>query len=208
VKRKLKAVGMDGICKIWKKSIKMDIKKAPGATGDYHTNLTSKARTLVEHLGSKDSTYRFGFLHVKAVDDAGHDKNVNLKVKFLEEIDGMVLEIINLLEPLSENQSFMIVITGDHSTPVLYGDHSCEPVPFLICSLNRFYKKKSLENKKNIKKRKLSMEESSLITEWEKLHELDHVKEFNEISCVSGVLGRFPGQEILPLIKRFRNFID
>ena len=29
--------------------------------------------------------YSFGFLHVKAVDDAGHDRNVKLKVVSLQE---------------------------------------------------------------------------------------------------------------------------
>jgi hypothetical protein len=29
-------------------------------------------------------------------------------------------------------QRFMVVVTGDHSTPVLFGDHSLEPVPFAV----------------------------------------------------------------------------
>jgi hypothetical protein len=51
-----------------------------GATGDYHTNLSAKKDALVQHLTPVDSNYTFGFLHVKAVDDAGHDKNRELKV--------------------------------------------------------------------------------------------------------------------------------
>ena len=51
-----------------------------GATGDYHTNLSAKKVALVKHLTPVDSNYTFGFLHVKAVDDAGHDKNRELKV--------------------------------------------------------------------------------------------------------------------------------
>ena len=51
-----------------------------GATGDYHTNLSAKKDALVQHLTPVDSSYTFGFLHVKAVDDAGHDKNRELKV--------------------------------------------------------------------------------------------------------------------------------
>lgn len=30
---------------------------------------------------------------------------------------------------------YTIIVTGDHTTPSLYGDHSCEPVPFCISSL-------------------------------------------------------------------------
>ncbi len=49
-----------------------DIVDAPGATGDYHTDLLSKGRTGVHTLVTQD--YDFGFVHVKAVDDAGHDR--------------------------------------------------------------------------------------------------------------------------------------
>jgi 2,3-bisphosphoglycerate-independent phosphoglycerate mutase len=51
-----------------------------GATGDYHTNLGAKKDALIRLLTPPDASYSFGFLHVKAVDDAGHDKNRGLKV--------------------------------------------------------------------------------------------------------------------------------
>lgn len=59
-------------------TVGMDIIKVEGATGDYHTNFQAKADAVVENLTS--SKYDFGFLHIKAVDDAGHDRNVPLKV--------------------------------------------------------------------------------------------------------------------------------
>jgi len=68
-------------------NLKFDIVQAPGATGDYHTNLESKFRTALQTITDSTLGYQFGFIHIKAVDDAGHDKNVSLKLKFLEEID-------------------------------------------------------------------------------------------------------------------------
>jgi len=59
-------------------SLEMDLIMAPGATGDYHTNLNSKADTALKTFQTRQ--YDFGFVHVKAVDDAGHDKNVEEKV--------------------------------------------------------------------------------------------------------------------------------
>lgn len=59
-------------------SLGFDLVKAPGATGDYHSNLLAKADTALELLGHGD--YDFGFVHVKAVDDAGHDRDVQKKV--------------------------------------------------------------------------------------------------------------------------------
>lgn len=60
-------------------SLGFDLIKAPGATGDYHTNLLAKADTAVSTLAQGD--YDFGFVHVKAVDDAGHDRDVAKKVR-------------------------------------------------------------------------------------------------------------------------------
>lgn len=41
---------------------------------------------------------------------------------------GLVLQELN--QRLDE--SYTVVVTGDHTTPALYGDHSCEPVPFCV----------------------------------------------------------------------------
>ncbi len=83
-----------------------------GATGDYHTNLSAKKDALVRNLTPIDAAYSFGFLHVKAVDDAGHDKNRSLKVlnfawcrfrshnwqkvEFLSRIDTMIGELMKV----------------------------------------------------------------------------------------------------------------
>lgn len=56
-------------------------------TGDYRTDLCAKGQAAVDTLTAAASPYEFGFVHVKAVDDAGHDRNTDLKVHFLEEVD-------------------------------------------------------------------------------------------------------------------------
>lgn len=56
----------------------MDILQVDGATGDYFTDFTAKGNAAVKALGNE--AYDFGFLHIKAVDDAGHDRNVDYKV--------------------------------------------------------------------------------------------------------------------------------
>ncbi len=48
-------------------------------TGDYRTQLSAKAKAIADALIHKG--YDFGFLHVKAVDDTGHDKLPMLKVR-------------------------------------------------------------------------------------------------------------------------------
>ena len=77
-------------------------------------------------------TCKFAFFHIKAVDEASHDGNINHKIDLIESIDrirgGIIEKLINEF-PFDE---FRIVITGDHSTLCRIGEHSCEPVPFLI----------------------------------------------------------------------------
>jgi 2,3-bisphosphoglycerate-independent phosphoglycerate mutase len=39
------------------------------------------------------------------------------------------------------DNDFIICVTGDHTTPTYFGDHSYEPVPILICLLSNFLEK-------------------------------------------------------------------
>ncbi|CAI5458911.1 unnamed protein product [Closterium sp. Yama58-4] len=93
--------------------------------------------------------YEFAFLHIKAVDDAGHDKAVDLKVRALEAVDRMVGQLAHRLwlvqregereeEQQQQRLRFCLCVTGDHSTPILYGDHAEDPVPLAICDLSDF----------------------------------------------------------------------
>lgn len=51
-----------------------------GVAGDYRTQFHKKAEAIASAMA--DGGYRFGMLHVKAVDDTGHDRQVVLKVQF------------------------------------------------------------------------------------------------------------------------------
>jgi 2,3-bisphosphoglycerate-independent phosphoglycerate mutase len=59
-------------------SFGVDAVEAPGATGFYTSDFSSKAATMARCL--THGGYSFGFLHVKAVDDTGHDRMVAMKV--------------------------------------------------------------------------------------------------------------------------------
>ncbi len=49
-----------------------------GATGYYDSNLNGKAEMAAMKLTYED--FDFGFVHVKATDDAGHDMDHDVKV--------------------------------------------------------------------------------------------------------------------------------
>ena len=102
---------------------------APGATGGLDTDLASKAKTALSALEKLD----YVFIHVKGTDNAGHDKDAAAKTKFIERIDA------ELISPLMERidwKTTHLAFTGDHTTPIDYGDHTAEPVPVLFVGPN------------------------------------------------------------------------
>ncbi len=57
-------------------SVKMDLlDDVEGMTGYYDSNLDGKMERAAREVIQNENGYDFGFVHIKAVDDAGHDKN-------------------------------------------------------------------------------------------------------------------------------------
>ena len=52
-----------------------------GMTGYYDSNLEGKCLRAGKEFIENKNKYDFGFVHVKAVDDAGHDKNEKIKIE-------------------------------------------------------------------------------------------------------------------------------
>lgn len=44
---------------------------------------------------------------------------------------------------VSHQRDYVVVVTGDHTTPTILGDHSYHPVPIAIASLNHVLKQKA-----------------------------------------------------------------
>lgn len=98
-----------------------------GATGLADTNYEGKAAAAIEALRSSD----FVFLHVEASDEAGHDGDLDLKIKTIENLDHRLVEpIYNELKTWDE--PVCIALMPDHPTPVELRIHVSEPVPFAI----------------------------------------------------------------------------
>ena len=71
------------------------------------------------------------FLHVEASDEAGHDGDVDLKVKTIENLDSRMIGPI-YEEVKNWDETVQIAILPDHYTPVELRVHVGEPVPFII----------------------------------------------------------------------------
>ena len=63
-----------------------------GATGDYHSNYINKGQAAFEQLTKNQQN--FGFIHIKSVDEAGHDKSIELKIKSIKKTDDMIKHIV------------------------------------------------------------------------------------------------------------------
>ncbi|MCU0637364.1 MAG: hypothetical protein MUE87_01885 [Methanothrix sp.] len=105
----------------------LEVIDVPGATGNIDTNYEGKVRAALEALKSCE----FVYLHIEAPDEAGHEGNVDLKVKAIELFDERVVgPIVEGLEKSGE--SWRALLLPDHSTPISIKTHSSDPVPFVI----------------------------------------------------------------------------
>ena len=76
------------------------------------------------------------------------DEDVLLpQVQYLECVDVMIKQLVRRLHQAEANGQgqYAICVTGDHSTPVLFGDHSHEPVPFTISHIRHVVSYLSLD---------------------------------------------------------------
>ncbi len=93
-----------------------------GATGGIDTNLENIKNGIIE-TASKD--YNFMLINVDGADEAGHDGQMEEKVKFIEKVDSIIGELMKI-------EDVYFILTADHSTPISTMDHTGDPVPIVI----------------------------------------------------------------------------
>ncbi len=105
----------------------LKIVKVPGATGLADTNYEGKAQAAIDALQHDD----FVFVHVEATDEAGHDGDLDLKLKAINYLDQRLIKpIFQAVEQM--DKPVCMAVLPDHPTPVELRIHVNEPVPFLI----------------------------------------------------------------------------
>lgn len=96
-----------------------------GATAYYDTNYEGKADAAVSALSRGAD---IAIVHVEAPDEAGHEGNLEEKIKAIENIDARLLG--RLLDKIEGD--FRIAVLPDHYTPVSTRKHEMGAVPFAI----------------------------------------------------------------------------
>ena len=130
----------------------LEVIDVEGATGLYDTNYEGKAHAALEALKTND----FVYLHVEASDEAGHEGDVDLKIRTIENLDKRAIGI--LFEELQKwDEPVASAVLPDHPTPCAIRTHTNTPVPFLIYkpgqepdSVTRFDEFSVLEGKHGI----------------------------------------------------------
>lgn len=105
----------------------LEVLKVPGATGLHDTNYEGKADACLAALDRHD----FIYVHVEAPDEAGHEGNLELKIKTIEDLDarlvGRVLAGLERRKPEA-----VVAVLPDHPTPVEKRIHVRDAVPVAI----------------------------------------------------------------------------
>ena len=163
---------------------------------------------------------QFGLVHFKAADDAAHDRNVSYRVAYLEAADALLRQLLARLWAHQEAAGgdeggvrYVVCVTGDHSTPVLYGDHSNEPVPLALAHLAdavaalggadvaRATRLAPIRTPEFCPRGSLAADPDARSPGAAVAG--DAVFRFDEVAAAAGGLGRFCGAGLMPLLRAF-----
>lgn len=102
----------------------MDVIEVPGATGYIDTNYDGKAEAAIKTIKTHDLVY----VHLEAIDEVSHEKNLELKLKAIEDLDSRVVGPVLAAVGPGVNAA----ILPDHPVPVATGKHTRTPVPVAV----------------------------------------------------------------------------
>ena len=106
----------------------LDVIDVPGATGLFNTNYEGKAEAAIKALHNQD----FVYLHIEAPDEAGHEGDIILKLRTVEDLDArIVAPVLNAIETQFD-EPVAVAVLPDHPTPCEIRTHVAEPIPFAI----------------------------------------------------------------------------
>ncbi|MBI5681549.1 MAG: 2,3-bisphosphoglycerate-independent phosphoglycerate mutase [Methanobacterium sp.] len=101
----------------------MNLIEVEGATGGTDTNLENITKSIKNT--AEDDNCEFILINIDGADEAGHDGQMEEKVKFIEKVDTVISEIMQI-------DDVYFILTADHSTPISVMDHTGDPVPIII----------------------------------------------------------------------------
>ena len=107
--------------------IGLDVIEVPGATGYYDTDYAAKGSYAVKCLDREG----FVLVHVEAPDEAGHNADLDQKIRAIESFDQHVVGPV--MRKYGGQPEFRALVLPDHPTPIHLRTHTGEAVPFAWC---------------------------------------------------------------------------
>lgn len=104
----------------------LKVVNVPGATGYLDTNYKGKAEYALRELETRD----FVCVHVEAPDEAGHNGDLEGKIKAIEDFDREVVG--RVVDGMGRFKEYRILVLPDHPTPLIKKTHTRDPVPFVL----------------------------------------------------------------------------
>jgi 2,3-bisphosphoglycerate-independent phosphoglycerate mutase len=103
----------------------IEVLDVPGATAGFDNDYVAQREAALRSLEDRP----FVLVHVEATDEAGHQGDVDEKVRALERWDADVIgPLVDALAP----DEFRVLLLPDHATPCARMTHTSVPVPYLL----------------------------------------------------------------------------
>jgi len=103
----------------------MDVIRVPGATGYIDTDYEGKADAAIAAIRTHD----FVYVHVEAMDEVSHARDLALKLRAIEDFDRRL--VARVLAACGPDVTY--VVLPDHPVPLATGKHTRTPVPVALC---------------------------------------------------------------------------
>ena len=110
------------------RTVGMQEATSPEMTGNLDTNLEAKFEAAAELLMARD----FVAIHFKGTDIAAHDRRPLEKRDFISAIDTALGRF--LWKNPMVTDGLRVVVSADHGTSCLTGNHTADPVPLLVAN--------------------------------------------------------------------------
>jgi 2,3-bisphosphoglycerate-independent phosphoglycerate mutase len=116
----------------------MAVPHVPGATGYVDTDYLGKATAAIELL---DDNHDFILVHVEGIDEVSHDKEVEAKIKAIE--DSSEILVKHLMENIPDD--VLLCVLSDHTSSSVLGDHTTDPACVVIWSKGPGFRRDPVE---------------------------------------------------------------
>ena len=94
-----------------------------------YDGLVKACKFSVKSLKNYYKKYDYAYIHIKETDLPGHDNKPLEKKEMIEYVDKTLFKFLREFAPPNK---IKVLVTGDHSTPCKFKNHSADPVPVLF----------------------------------------------------------------------------